>query len=92
MTYVIAAPCIDVKNSSCVAVCPVDCIHDCGRMLVIDAEECIDCGACMSECPEEAIALDVDLPEQWLHFADINARWRRGGSEAVGAALTAAGL
>ena len=55
MTYVIAEPCIDIKDQSCIDVCPVDCIHVAERMLVIDPEECIDCGACVSECPVEAI-------------------------------------
>ena len=45
MTYIIAEPCIDIKDRSCVDVCPVDCIHEFGRLLVIDPEECIDCFA-----------------------------------------------
>ena len=55
MTYIIGEACIDVKDISCQSVCPVDCIHETDRMLVIDAEECIDCGACEPECPVEAI-------------------------------------
>ena len=50
MTYIIAEPCIDIKDRSCVDVCPVDCIHEFGRMLIIDPEECIDCFA-----PDEKI-------------------------------------
>jgi dissimilatory sulfite reductase (desulfoviridin) alpha/beta subunit len=46
MTYIIAEPCIDIKDRSCVDVCPVDCIHELGRMLVIDPEECIDWRSC----------------------------------------------
>jgi len=46
MTYVIAEPCIDVKDKTCIDVCPVDCIYETERMLVIDPGECIDCGAC----------------------------------------------
>src|SRR5256886_696183 len=45
MTYIIAEPCIDIKDRSCVDVCPVDCIHEAGRILIIDPEECIDCFA-----------------------------------------------
>ncbi len=45
MTYIIAEPCIDIKDLSCVDVCPVDCIHEFERILIIDPEECIDCGA-----------------------------------------------
>src|SRR6478752_4580578 len=55
MTYIIAEPCIDIKDLSCVDGCPVDCIHQAERILVIDPEECIDCGACEPECPVEAI-------------------------------------
>jgi NAD-dependent dihydropyrimidine dehydrogenase PreA subunit len=51
VTYIIAEPCIDIKDRSCVDVCPVDCIHEFERILIIDPEECIDCGACEPECP-----------------------------------------
>jgi len=73
MTYVIAEPCIDVKDRSCVDVCPVDCIHEVGRMLVIDPDECIDCGACEPECPVEAIFPEDALPDKWIAFTEINA-------------------
>jgi len=43
VTYIIAEPCIDIKDLSCVDVCPVDCIHEFERILIIDPEECIDC-------------------------------------------------
>ena len=72
MTYIIAEPCIDIKDRSCVDVCPVDCIHEYGRMLVIDPEECIDCGACEPECPVEAIFPEDALPEKWQPFVKIN--------------------
>ena len=72
MTYIIAEPCIDIKDRSCVDVCPVDCIHEAGRMLVIDPEECIDYGACEPECPVEAIFPEDALPEKWEPFVKIN--------------------
>lgn len=72
MTYIIAEPCIDVKDLSCVDVCPVDCIHEASRILVIDPEECIDCGACEPECPVEAIFPEDALPEKWSPFVRIN--------------------
>ena len=75
MTYVIAEPCIDIKDRSCVDVCPVDCIHEAGRLLVIDPEECIECGACEPECPVEAIFPEEALPEKWVEFTPINAAW-----------------
>ena len=77
MTYVIAQPCIDVKDKACVDVCPVDCIHPVDgedvEQLFIDPDECIDCGACEPECPVEAIFTEEDLPEEWAHFTKINA-------------------
>ena len=64
MTYIIGEACIDVKDLSCQSVCPVDCIHETDRMLVIDAEECIDCGACEPECPVEAILPEDAIPRR----------------------------
>jgi DNA-binding transcriptional ArsR family regulator/NAD-dependent dihydropyrimidine dehydrogenase PreA subunit len=72
VTYIIAEPCIDIKDKSCIDVCPVDCIHEFGRMLVIDPEECIDCGACEPECPVEAIYPEDALPDKWEPFVKIN--------------------
>ena len=72
VTYIIAEPCIDIKDKSCVDVCPVDCIHEYNRMLVIDPEECIDCGACEPECPVEAIFPEDALPDEWEAFVKIN--------------------
>ena len=84
MTYVIAEPCIDIKDLSCIDVCPVDCIHVGERMLVIDPEECIDCGACEPECPVEAIFPEDALPEKWEPFVKINAAMNDGGLGQVG--------
>src|ERR1700691_6265245 len=70
MAYIITEPCIGTKDKSCVDVCPVDCIHggDSDDMLFIDPEVCIDCGACISACPVEAIFADSDIPEKWQNF------------------------
>jgi ferredoxin len=75
MAYIITEPCIGTKDKSCVDVCPVDCIHgsDDDKMLFIDPEVCIDCGACVSACPVEAIYADSDIPEKWTNFIQINA-------------------
>ena len=78
VTYIIAEPCIDIKDLSCVDVCPVDCIHEADRMLVIDPEECIDCGACEPECPVEAIFPEDALPEKWEPFVKINYAYDEG--------------
>ena len=79
MTYIIAEPCIDVRDKSCVDICPVDCIHPTDGegepMLYIDPDECIDCGACEPECPVEAIFTEEDLPEEWSRFTEINANY-----------------
>ena len=72
MTYVIAEPCIDIKDRSCVDVCPVDCIHEAARVLVIDPEECIDCGACVEPCPVQAIFPADELPEKWKFYIEVN--------------------
>jgi NAD-dependent dihydropyrimidine dehydrogenase PreA subunit len=78
VTYIIAEPCIDIKDLSCVDVCPVDCIHQAGRILVIDPEECIDCGACEPECPVEAIFPEDALPDKWAPFVKINYAYSEG--------------
>ncbi len=77
MAYVIAEPCIGVKDTACVRVCPVDCIHgaDGDQMLYIDPDECIDCGACAPECPVSAIFPAEDVPEQWRSFIELNAAY-----------------
>ena len=74
MTHVITQRCIGVKDSTCVEVCPVDCIH--GKpedvQLYIDPDICIDCAACTSVCPVNAIYEETDLPEDLEHFLQIN--------------------
>lgn len=72
MAYVVAEPCIKCKYTDCVAVCPVDCFREGENFLVIDPEECIDCGACVPECPVEAIFEEDDVPEKWAEYIEIN--------------------
>ncbi len=73
MTYVIAEPCVDVKDRSCVDECPVDCIYEGGRSLYIQPEECVDCGACEPVCPVEAIYYEDDLPTAFEPYLEDNA-------------------
>lgn len=81
MAYVIAEPCVGVKDGACVAVCPVDCIHPTpnesgfaeAEQLYIDPEVCIDCGLCVDQCPVKAIFAEEDLPEKWRSFIEKNA-------------------
>ncbi len=74
MAYVIAEPCVDVKDLACVAVCPVDCIYEFEgeNQLFIHPEECIDCDACRPECPVEAIFPLEDVPSQWQQYIELN--------------------
>ena len=69
MTYLITSRCVGVKDGTCREVCPVDCIHDAGEQFVIDPDECIDCGACVSACPVGAIFHEDDLPGTGLSAA-----------------------
>ncbi len=83
MAYVIADPCIGVKDTACVDACPVDCIHpkkdeadfESATMIYIDPVECIDCGACVPVCPVSAIFALDDLPEKWAAFTEVNAKY-----------------
>ena len=63
MAFVITSPCKDEKAAECVEVCPVDCIHEGDDQYFIDPDVCIDCGACESACPVEAIYYEEDVPE-----------------------------
>lgn len=63
MTYLVIDNCVKCKHTTCVSVCPVDCFYEGDDMLVINPDECIDCGVCVSECPAEAIVMDISLPE-----------------------------
>ena len=60
MTYVVTEDCIACKHMDCVAVCPVDCFYEGENMLVINPDECIDCGVCEPECPIDAIKPDME--------------------------------
>jgi len=74
MTYIVTETCVDLKDKSCIEVCPVDCIHEAAedRMVYIDPDECIDCGACVDPCPVDAIFAEEDVPQTQILFVDIN--------------------
>ena len=89
MTYIITQPCVDVKDLACVEECPVDCIYEDNRMLYIQPDECVDCGACEPVCPTEAIYYEDDLPDDQQEWLDINTRFfddigSPGGAARVG--------
>ena len=72
VTYVITLACVDVKDKSCIEECPVDCIYEGDRMLYIQPDECVDCGACEPVCPVEAIYYEDDVPQQWAEYYTAN--------------------
>ena len=72
VTYVIALPCVDVKDRACIDECPVDCIYEGERSLYIHPDECVDCGACEPVCPVEAIYYEDDLPDVWADYYKAN--------------------
>ncbi len=78
MTYVVTEDCIKCKYTDCVEVCPVDCFYEGENMLVINPDECIDCGVCEPECPIDAIVSDDDPTlqdkEKWLSLNDKYSR------------------
>jgi len=86
MAYVITQPCIDVKDKSCVDVCPVSCIYieddALDRKLYIHPDECIDCGACEPECPVSAIFEQSAVPPEWAEFIDLDRQWTTGDEAA----------
>ena len=83
MAYVIAEPCVGVKDTACVDVCPADCIHPrkdeegfvSAPQIYVEAENCICCGACVPACPVSAIFWAEELPEKWKTYESVNREW-----------------
>lgn len=73
MAYVVSEACIKCKFTDCVEVCPTDAFREGPNMLVIDPNECVDCGLCVPECPVAAIALDTDLAPAQRPWGQLNA-------------------
>ncbi len=90
MTHVVTSACVGHKYQDCVAVCPVDAFKELSTYLVIDPDECIDCGACINECPVEAIFSDYDVPAEeteWIEKNELesqDAPLATGDSEVLG--------
>jgi ferredoxin len=88
MTYVVTENCIKCKFMDCVEVCPVDCFYEGENMLVINPDECIDCGVCEPECPAEAIVPDTEPDlDKWMELnREYSSSWpnitRKGDSPA----------
>jgi ferredoxin len=78
MTYLVTDNCVKCKHTTCVSVCPVDCFYEGENFLVINPDECIDCGVCVAECPVDAIYADVDLTENELViWTDRNTKYSK---------------
>ena len=73
MAFVVCEPCHDCKYTDCVVVCPTDCFYQDESMLYIDPVDCIDCEACVPECPVEAIYADHNIPAPWAAYVQLNA-------------------
>ena len=73
MTYVVTEDCVDCKYTDCAAVCPVEAFHELPDRLYINPETCIDCDACVPECPVEAIYSDATVPEHLQEWTALNA-------------------
>lgn len=73
MPFVVCDPCCDCKYTDCVTVCPCECFYQDERQLYIDPEHCIDCEACVPECPVEAIFHETSVPAAWVQFIELNA-------------------
>ena len=73
MTYTVCEPCVNCRYTDCVVVCPVEAFHLDDNAVWINPETCIDCDACVPECPVEAIFADTSLPEQFADWLELNA-------------------
>tara|TARA_Y100000361_G_scaffold154260_1_gene179150 strand:- start:4070 stop:4345 length:276 start_codon:yes stop_codon:yes gene_type:complete len=72
MTHVVTSACVNHKYQDCVSVCPVDAFREANTYLIIDPDECIDCGACIPECPVGAIYYEDDVPDDEFDWIQKN--------------------
>ena len=87
MAHVVTSKCTGCKFTDCVEVCPVACFYELDNQLVIHPEDCIDCTACVAECPVEAIYAEADVPSEFqanIEFNSLEAkRLKDSGQEAI---------
>lgn len=87
MAHVVTNKCQGCKFTDCAEVCPVACFYELDNQLVIHAEDCIDCTACVAECPVEAIYAEADVPQTYQASIAFNAsegaRLKDGGQAAI---------
>ena len=72
MAHVVCEPCFNCKYTDCVIVCPVECFREGEAFVFINSEECIDCEACVPECPVEAIFHEENVPDPWQEYIALN--------------------
>jgi ferredoxin len=87
MAHIVTSKCQGCKFTDCVEVCPVACFYELEDRLVIHPEDCIDCTACVAECPVEAIYAEGDLPAEFLPDIELNATRAKAVKDAGQAAL-----
>lgn len=78
MAHVVTADC--TKDMACAKVCPNNCIYDAGDQVVINADECMDCGLCAQECPVEAIFPVDEVPGDKTEAVAFNQKFFEGKS------------
>src|SRR5438045_5150584 len=87
MAHVVTDKCRGCKFTDCVEVCPVACFYELDNQLIIHPEDCIDCTACVAECPVEAIYEESDVPTEFQANTEFNAvearRVKDSGHEAI---------
>jgi len=74
MAYVVTDNCVDCKYTTCAAVCPVEAFREGPDRLYIEPDVCIDCNACVPECPVEAIFAEAEVPERWSDALEVARR------------------
>jgi len=87
MAHVVTSKCVGCNFTDCVEVCPVACFYELDQQLIIHPDECIDCTACVAECPVEAIYADNSTPEEFQASIEFNATESRRVKEAGQASI-----
>jgi len=82
MAHIVTSKCNGCKFTDCVEVCPVACFYELDKQLVIHPDECIDCTACVAECPVQAIYAEADVPSDFQSAVELNAAESRRVKEA----------
>jgi ferredoxin len=72
VAHVVTGNCKDCKYTHCVSVCPVSAFTESSNMIYIDPDLCIDCGACIPECPVDAILPEYELSSKEQIWISLN--------------------